>query len=461
MKKKAKSFTKQNLFIIAPILIALEAVIYIYCPHVFKLFFYVNDIALALALLLIFTKLGSTKLAANDNNDSGKKLSLGNWLGNIAWIQLSLFLLFFGLAQFVSVNLPIATQAHPHSAQQILSAATLHYGLFPWGTIALVTVGLAYFAYRKNKDAYVSDAANSIVRCTPNTFIGAFINSSTRIFTFFVLSLTAAMVIMITVSLIANPHALFMITGLKPNTVFASFFLMLVVFSKKLNARMATILQKTNPFVTMLIVMAFLTILLLVFSLFLNTHKVTHMQQPAVIKAILHKGWQLHWQLFALSWWFAWVPLASTFIARVSRGYSIRSTVLASLALPAILTGIVLFHHHAHTSLIIPMPFSKAMAIAGFLSLLFIIGRANNFPMVIRGYLSKTEKVKFRPPFKYVQRWVFFTAFMIYLFLPMGIYSTLFILLYPLIAFSLSLLVSCVGLIKAVSPRVSERELAH
>src|SRR5699024_12209942 len=42
------------------------------------------------------------------------------------------------------------------------------------------------------------------------------------------------------------------------------------------------------------------------------------------------------WTLFYWAWWIAWAPLVGTFIARVSRGRTIREFVLGVLLVPTI-----------------------------------------------------------------------------------------------------------------------------
>ncbi len=48
------------------------------------------------------------------------------------------------------------------------------------------------------------------------------------------------------------------------------------------------------------------------------------------------KAWQASWTVFYWGWWLAWMPFVSLFIARISKGRTIREFVLAVLLVPTI-----------------------------------------------------------------------------------------------------------------------------
>lgn len=51
-------------------------------------------------------------------------------------------------------------------------------------------------------------------------------------------------------------------------------------------------------------------------------------------------GWQADWTLFYWGWWIAWSPFVGMFIARISKGRTVREFVLAVLLLPAMFSFI-------------------------------------------------------------------------------------------------------------------------
>ncbi|MFI5663221.1 BCCT family transporter [Streptomyces sp. NPDC051684] len=51
-----------------------------------------------------------------------------------------------------------------------------------------------------------------------------------------------------------------------------------------------------------------------------------------------HSGWQASWTIFYWGWWVSWAPFVGMFIARVSRGRTIREFVFGVMLVPAALT---------------------------------------------------------------------------------------------------------------------------
>jgi len=48
-------------------------------------------------------------------------------------------------------------------------------------------------------------------------------------------------------------------------------------------------------------------------------------------------AWQANWTLFYWSWWISWSPFVGVFVARISRGRTIREFVLAALVFPSLM----------------------------------------------------------------------------------------------------------------------------
>src|SRR5690606_15488942 len=54
--------------------------------------------------------------------------------------------------------------------------------------------------------------------------------------------------------------------------------------------------------------------------------------------AYQESGWQNKWTVFYWAWWIAWSPFVGSFIARISKGRTIKEFVLGVLLIPALLT---------------------------------------------------------------------------------------------------------------------------
>jgi choline/glycine/proline betaine transport protein len=54
--------------------------------------------------------------------------------------------------------------------------------------------------------------------------------------------------------------------------------------------------------------------------------------------AYVDNDWQNNWSVFYWAWWIAWSPFVGMFIARVSKGRTVREFVLGVLLVPTLMT---------------------------------------------------------------------------------------------------------------------------
>ena len=71
---------------------------------------------------------------------------------------------------------------------------------------------------------------------------------------------------------------------------------------------------------------------------------------------IENKSWQQNWTTFYWSWWIAWSPFVGMFIARISKGRTLREYILGTMFVPAIFCGtwITIFAHVAEEASKLP-----------------------------------------------------------------------------------------------------------
>src|SRR5690606_21036338 len=52
------------------------------------------------------------------------------------------------------------------------------------------------------------------------------------------------------------------------------------------------------------------------------------------------EAWMRGWTVFYWAWWISWSPLVGMFIARVSKGRTVREFVMAVLIIPTVITAV-------------------------------------------------------------------------------------------------------------------------
>src|SRR6056297_3133974 len=114
-------------------------------------------------------------------------------------------------------------------------------------------------------------------------------------------------------------------------------------------------LSKINVWImsVLMILVVILGPTLFIFRIFTNSmgQYLQHIVEMSFMSdAIMDNPWLPAWTFFYWAWWIAWAPFVGTFIARVSRGRTIRQFVLGALFVP-VLVSLVWFAVFGGTAL--------------------------------------------------------------------------------------------------------------
>lgn len=70
----------------------------------------------------------------------------------------------------------------------------------------------------------------------------------------------------------------------------------------------------------------------------IGQHLSNFLSDSLSISAAGDNTWVLNWRVFYWAWWVAWAPFVGMFVARISRGRTVRQFIIAVIAIPALLT---------------------------------------------------------------------------------------------------------------------------
>ncbi|WP_349407682.1 glycine betaine uptake BCCT transporter [Pseudalkalibacillus sp. SCS-8] len=295
-------------------------------------------------LYMIFSPYGKIKLGKPDDKPD---YSYSTWFAMLFSAGMGIGLVFYGAAAPISQYIKTPPLAEPGSAEALRDAMRItffHYGVHAWGIYAVVALVLAYFKFRHDKPGLISATLEPIfgdkmkgpwgkvvdVIAVFATIVGvattlgfgaAQINGG---FTY-LLGLEKQFWIQLVIILIVT--VLFMIsayTGLSKGIRYLS----------NVNMGLAVLL-----FVAMMIIGPTLYIM--------NTFTDT---LGAYVQSIAQESlrlapenddrqqWVMNWTVFFWAWWIAWSPFVGIFIARVSRGRSIREFLSGVLIVPSVVS---------------------------------------------------------------------------------------------------------------------------
>ncbi|WP_263010538.1 MULTISPECIES: choline transporter BetT [unclassified Pseudomonas] len=299
---------------------------------------------LAMTLYLVFVVVtalsgyGKIKLGADHDEPEFSYLS---WAGMLFAAGISITLFFFCVSEPLTHLLqpPQGEAGTAEAGRQAMQLLFLHWGLHGWGVFAFVGMALAYFAYRHNLPLALRSALYPLIGKRINGPIGYAVDGFGIIATVFglgadmgfgVLHLNSGLdylfgiphtqwVQVILISLMMGAAVVVAIAGVDKgvrvmsdiNMVLACALLLFVLFAGPTQHLFNTLIQNLGDYLG---------------ALPRKSFDVYAYNEPS--------DWLGGWTVFYWAWWIAWAPFVGLFIARISRGRTIREFVFGVLLIP-------------------------------------------------------------------------------------------------------------------------------
>lgn len=293
----------------------------------------------AFAFFLAVSRYGNLKLGAEDDEP---EFSISTWFSMLFAAGMGIGLVFWGVAEPIShySSAPPGIQpGTPEAANAAMRYAFFHWGLHPWAVYGIVALAIAFFQYRRQGVALISESTKALPWAPIRRMSGLF-NVLAIVATAFGVAASLGM------------GALQINTGLE------------VVFGLPVSktAQVGIILVTTAVFVTSavtgvtkgikllstvnMVVAAALT--LAVFLLgptvaiidtltnTLGSYLSEFIRMSLRMTPFRDSSWVGGWTLFYWAWWISWSPFVGLFIARVSRGRTIREFIIGTVLAPSL-----------------------------------------------------------------------------------------------------------------------------
>jgi len=295
-----------------------------------------------LAAALALSPYGRLRLGPDD---SRPEFSTPSWLAMLFAGGMGSGLVFWGVAE------PITHFAHPpgdvarasaESARLSMVITNLHWGLHAWSIYAVCALVLAYFIFRRGMPGMISTPIRATLPASTGT--SALGLTSDVIAVFAVVFGLAGSLVMGVLQVRAGITEVF---GLAPTTALSVFILLLMAVAFMVSA--STGLSKGIQILSnlnMLLVLILLGVVLVfgptayIMESFVNSLGDYVSALPAYSFRLLsyenQMDWTSGWTLTYLIWWVAWGPFVGIFIARISRGRTIREFCLGVIVLPTL-----------------------------------------------------------------------------------------------------------------------------
>ncbi len=315
---------------------------------------------LFITLFLIISPLGAIKLGEDHEEP---EYSTPAWFSMLFSAGMGIGLLFWGVSEPVfHYNTPAYGEGGTAQAVHMaLQYSFFHWGLHPWAIYAVVACALAYFSYRKNLPMLLSSTLEPILgRDKINGGLGNTVNIVGVLATLFGISTSLGLGVM---QIGAGMETLF---GIPNNTALWMGIIVVVTILAILSTTTGIDkgikwLSQINLSVAGLLLLLVLILGPTLFILNAFTHATGSylqniLQMSFGIDAAGEgtEGWYGSWTIFYWAWWISWAPFVGSFIARVSRGRTIRSFSIGVLLVPtavsmvwfSVFGGAALFREH-------------------------------------------------------------------------------------------------------------------
>ncbi|MBZ8178395.1 BCCT family transporter [Corynebacterium poyangense] len=299
-------------------------------------------LCLGLMLVVAFSRYGRIRLGRDDEDPEFSRFS---WIAMMFAAGIGVGIFFFGPSEPLAYYLSpppdtVPTQSHA-AIHQAVAQANFHWGLMPWSLYAMVGGALAYSSYRRGRVALLSSIFQPLFGKHAEGIPGKIIDILSIVATLFG---TAAS---LGISSLQISEGISTVTGHGPlsNTgliaIIGVLTLAFIISAVTGVAKGVRYLSNANITFTMaFLVFVFLSGPTLFLLNLIPSGALTYLDQLLTM-ASKSLSWgeetlefQSSWTAFYWAWWIAWTPFVGTFIAKISRGRTLREFILVTIIVP-------------------------------------------------------------------------------------------------------------------------------
>ena len=303
------------------------------------------SIYLSIAILLALSRFGSIRIGGQDARPEFPTFA---WIAMLLSAGMGIGLMFWSVAEpiyhFQSPPSILGTiePGTNDAAQQALNITFFHWGLHAWGIYALVGLALAFFTYNRGLPLTIRSVFYPLLGDGIYGWIGNVVDVLAVAATLFGLATSLGFgvqqvnagfnflfnlpintpVQVVLIVIITGFATASVVSGLDAgvrrlselNMILAGILMVFVLLAGPTIFLLSTFVQTTGFYLASLPTLSFWT----------ETFQST--------------SWQNSWTVFYWGWWVSWSPFVGIFIARISKGRTVKEFILGVLLLPSLLT---------------------------------------------------------------------------------------------------------------------------
>jgi glycine betaine transporter len=298
------------------------------------------------SVFIAFSKWGNITLGQDGEKP---EYSTMTWFAMLFGCGMGVGLVFWGVAEPISFYVSPAAGIDPETpaaANFALKAAFMHWGVSPWANYAIIGLGLAYFGFRRKKNAMISSTLEPLLGAKAKGLIGTIVDVLA------VFATVAGVVTSLGLGVMQINSGLNMVLGI-PSTLMIQIIIIIIISFIYISTAAAGI-EKGIAVISDINLYLFVGLIIAGFVLgpkmeILNgfiggigSYLQDFIKDSLLVNAYGDNSWTFDWRIFYWAWFIAWAPFVGVFIARISKGRTIREFILGVALVPG-LTSIVWF----------------------------------------------------------------------------------------------------------------------
>jgi len=291
-------------------------------------------------LILAFSKYGKIKLGA-DNSEP--QYGFFSWISMLFAAGMGIGLMYYGVAEPMSHYVNPAIPGTENPAKEAQLATFFHWGIHAWAVYGVMGLILAYFSFRYKLPLAVRSGFYPILKERINGPLGDIVDIFTLVSTFFGIATSLGL------GVVQLNAGLVHLGVLKESNFLFQCIIIIVVTGAATASAVAGLnkgvkrLSEINLGLSILLMVVILLIgptifLLSAFSEGIGYYMGQFINLTFNTFAFESAGreWFTNWTVMYWAWWISWAPFVGLFIARISKGRTIREFILAVLLVPSL-----------------------------------------------------------------------------------------------------------------------------
>ncbi|MET3164769.1 UNVERIFIED_ORG: choline/carnitine/betaine transport [Arthrobacter sp. UYEF10] len=309
------------------------------------LFIFTTNAMVLFCIYLACSRFARVRLGAPGDRPEFRTAS---WIAMMFAAGLGIGLIFYGVAEpmmhFTSPPPGVAEPETEQAARVGIDYAIFHWGIHGWAIFAVAGLTFSYFSYRHGRRFLVSEPLRPLLGARVDGWIGHVINSLALFATLFgvipslglgALQINAAMSRLYGIEN-SNTVALALIIGM-----------MVIVILSAVTGVAKGVQFLANTALVASVLMAVFMVVVGPSAFLANSvieSMTSYLQNLLPMSArtgTYGQGeWVQAWTVYYWVWWISWAPFVGMFIARISRGRTIRELVLGVTLIPTAVSAV-------------------------------------------------------------------------------------------------------------------------